>query len=492
MQAKKIIIVGAGFGGLSAGALLAQQGHDVTIVEKNEQVGGRASVWQKDGFVFDMGPSWYLMPEVFERFFNLCGKKASDYYTLKRLPTSYRIFFAPDDYIDITDNLDETKALFEKLEPGSSKKFDEYLAQAAYQYKVSIEEFLYKEYTSIFDFFSKRMLIEGSRLHVFENMEKYVSRYFTNEKLRRILQYHMVFLGGTPKNTPAIYSLLSHVDFNLGVWYPDGGIGKVAEGLAAVAREQGCAIMCDNEVLKINSSNGKVTSITTKQGDMTCDLVVVNADYQWAETKLLSDQDRTYSERYWNKRTIAPSGFVIYLGVNKKLKNLQHHSLYFGRDWMQHFDAIFKAPDWPTDPSYYICTPSKTDPTTAPEGKENIFILVPVASGLDDSSDTFREGYARKIIRHLESVIGETFESDIIVKRIFSHRDFSERYHAFKGTALGLSHTLMQTALFRPQHKSKKVEGLYYTGQYTHPGIGMPMTLISSEIVSNVIKEDTK
>lgn len=334
------------------------------------------------------------------------------------------------------------------------------------------------------------MLIEGSRLHVFENMEKYVSRYFTNEKLRRILQYHMVFLGGTPKNTPAIYSLLSHVDFNLGVWYPDGGIGKVAEGLGAVAREQGCTIMCDNEVLRINSSNGKVTSITTTQGDMTCDLVVVNADYQWAETKLLQDENRTYSERYWNKRTIAPSGFIIYLGVNKKLKNLQHHSLYFGQDWMQHFDAIFKAPNWPTDPSYYICTPSKTDPTTAPEGKENIFILVPVASGLDDSSDAFREGYARKIIRHLESVIGEPFENDIIVKRIFSHRDFSERYHAFKGTALGLSHTLMQTALFRPQHKSKKVEGLYYTGQYTHPGIGMPMTLISSEIVSNVIKTD--
>jgi phytoene desaturase len=332
------------------------------------------------------------------------------------------------------------------------------------------------------------MLMEGRKLHVFEKLEAYTKRYFKNDRLRKKLEYSMVFLGGAPKNTPALYSLMSHVDFNLGVWYPMGGMGVVTQALEKLARDLGVEFKFETEVTKIVSENGNVSEVQTNKGNFKADVVVFNGDYHYAETTLLAKADQTYKQSYWDKRTVAPSGFIMFLGLNKKIKNLEHHTLFFDNDWQEHFDGIFEHPEWPEKPSYYVCAPSKTDPSVAPEGKEAVFILVPVAAGLEDS-DELRESYAKKIITHLEELVGESIEDAVDVKRIYTQRDFYADYFAFKGTALGLSHTLLQTAIFRPHHRSKKVQNLFYTGQYTHPGIGMPMTLISSQIVAEQIKK---
>jgi phytoene desaturase len=486
MNKKKVIIIGAGFGGLSAAALLAKKGFQVQVYEKNEQAGGRASVFQDKGFVFDMGPSWYLMPDVFEHFFKLFDKQSRDFYSLTRLDPAYRIFYGANDYIDTYKDLEKNIALFESLEQGAGKKLIAYLQQAQYQYDVSIKDFLYRDYHSIIDFFNWRMMMEGRKLHVFEKLDQFTKRFFKQEKVRKILEYSMVFLGGAPKNTPAIYSLMAHVDFNLGVWYPDGGFGKVVEGLVRLAEDQGVQFHYNSAVEEIVVHNGVAVGVKISGEFIEADIVLANADYHFVETQLLKPEYQTYKAPYWAKRTIAPSGFILYLGVNKKIKGLTHHNLIFDHDWVRHFDNIFEQPAWPEHPSYYVCCPSKTDSTVAPVGKENLFILVPVAAGLNDS-DVLRESYTHKIIEHLESMVGETIADSLEVKKVFSQRDFISRYHAYKGTALGMSHTMRQTALFRPKHQSKKVSNLFYTGQYTHPGIGVPMCLISSEIVAEQI-----
>lgn len=488
VKQKTAIVVGAGFGGLSAAALLAKDGYTVTLLEKNDGPGGRARVFKEKGFTFDMGPSWYLMPDIFERFFVEFGKTASDFYVLKRLDPAYRIFFGKDENVDISSSLEKNMALFESMEQGAAEQFKKYLANSKYQYEVSVQDFLYKDYKSVFEFLSWRMLKEGRKLHVFDTLDRYTKRFFKNEKIRKILEYSMVFLGGSPKNTPAIYSLMSHIDFNLGVWYPEGGIGRVVEAFVTLGSSLGVEYKYGHEVTNFAVNDGNVTEVATNQGSFLADVVVMNGDYHFAETKLLAPEHQSYPESYWQKRTIAPSGFIIYLGLNKKIPKLAHHNLFFDHDWQRHFDSIFERPEWPEFPSYYVCCPSQTDPSVAPAGSENIFILVPLAAGLNDS-DEIRQQYSEKILLHLESLLGENIRSSIVVQRIYSQRDFANDYHAFKGTALGLSHTLMQTAFFRPSRRSKKVKNLFYTGQYTHPGIGMPMTLISSQIVREEIKK---
>ncbi len=489
---KKVVVIGAGFGGLSIAALLAQDGYDVTVVEKNDQSGGRGMMFSDGEFRFDMGPSWYLMPEVFERFFALFDKKPEDYYRLQRLDPSYRIFFGPQDWVDIVADLEKNLETFEQMETGAAQTLKKYLEKSKYQYEVSMQEFLYKDYTSILDFFNKRMLIEGSRLNVFENLDKYLKRNFKNERLRKILAYSMVFLGGAPNNTPAIYSLMSHIDFNLGVWYPLGGMNAVARGIERLGTELGVEFVYNQEVKKILvNSQGRATGILTKTGELAADLVIGNADYHHIETVLLDPEYQSYTEAYWKKRTIAPSAFILYVGLTKRLKGLIHHNLSFEYDWMKHFDDIFKNPVWSENPSYYICAPAKTEPGMAPPGGENLFILVPLAAGLRDT-DEVRERYTEKILRHLEVLLGESIIDAIAVKHIFSQRDFFTTFNAYKGTALGLSHTLFQTAFFRPRHRSKKVKNLYFTGQYTHPGIGVPICLISSQIVRDLITNQSR
>lgn len=492
MSAKTAIVVGSGFGGISAATLLARDGFEVTLLEKNEQPGGRASVWKEKGFTFDMGPSWYLMPDVFENYFSEFNKKPEDYMKLKRLDPSYRVFFSKDEVVDIPTNLEKTKEIFEGFEPGAAEKLDKYLESAKFQYDIAMRDFIYKEYKHLHNFLKPELIVKGTKLHLFDKLDSYAKRYFKSDKIRKILEYTIVFLGGTPYDSPALYSLLSHVDFDLGVWFPmGGGMGVLVNAMVKLAEEQGVTFKYNTPVEKIIVENKKAVGVKTAEGEHRADVVVINADYAYAEMNLLDEEHQSYKQKYWEKKKIAPSGLIMYLGIDKKIESLTHHNLYFQPHWEEHFADIFQHPSWPEDPSYYVSCVSKTDPSVAPKDHENMFILVPVAADLDDSEEN-REKYAERTLKHLEELIGENIRDHLVVKRIFTHRDFTERYNAYKGTALGLAHTLSQTAVFRPTHQSKKVKGLYYTGHYNHPGIGVPMVMISSQILSELIKKDYK
>jgi len=489
MTTKKIVVIGAGFGGLSAAALLAKDGHQVTVLEKHNMVGGRARVWQERGFSFDMGPSWYMMPEIYERYFSLFGKKPSDYYSLKRLSPSYRAYFGESDKVDMPSDVEETYKLFESIETGAGEKLREYLAQAEYQYEVSMKEFIYKDFNSIFDFFTKRMITEGRKLHVFEKLSSFTKRYFKNERLRKLLEYSMVFLGGAPDNTPALYSVINHADLNLGVWYPQGGFGAVASAFQKLAEEQGVKFEFEQTVTGFEYEKNQIRKVKTSSGDFEADLVVANADYHFVDQTLLEKQYRDYSPRWWNKRVVAPSAFIVYVGVNKKLSGLLHHTLFLDKDWTEHFNTIFNKPAWPDQPSFYLCTPSQTDDSVAPEGSENLFFLAPIASGLDDTPEV-HERLKNNLYDRLEKITGQKFKENIVVERVFSLKDFSGDYNAFRGTGLGLAHTLWQTAYFRPRMRSKKLSNLYYVGHHTQPGVGVPMVVISGQIVSEKIGKE--
>ncbi len=486
---KKVIIVGAGIGGLAAAALLGKQGFDVTILEKNEQCGGRARVHKENGFVFDIGPSWYLMPDVFEQFFSLFNKKPSDFFTLKRLDPNYRVFFEDKPSLDIPSDPESVASIFGSMEENGAQKFNKYMKTASYQYDIAMKEFIHKEYRSITDFFNFDIITKGLKLHIFESLDKFAQRFFKNKDLRKILEYTTVFLGGSPNNTPALYSIMSHVDFNLGVWYPMGGIGEIVKALETLCTENGVKILLNHEVWNIETTRGSAKVAITSKGAYEADIFLVNADYAHAETCLIDDEHRTYSQRYWNSRKMGPSAFLMYLGINKKVNSLLHHNLYLAPSWDEHFKSLFDKPAWPQDPSYYICCPSKTDSSVAPEGHENVFVLVPVAAGLPDTEE-IRAKYFEKILSHIEKTTGESIRDNIIYRKTFARNDFISYYNAFKGTALGLSHTLFQTAIFRPSFRSKKADNLYYCGSYTHPGIGMPMVLIAAQIACDIIRKE--
>ena len=488
------MVVGAGIGGMACAALLAKSGFKVTVVERNNQTGGRAGIWQKDGYTFDMGPSWYLMPEVFERFFAKFGRKTSDYYELRRLAPSYRVFFGQGEAHDVPPDRAGVAALFDCLEPGGGVKLGRYLDEAAYKYKVAVGEFLYREYRTLFDFLNWRMLTEGLKLNVLGKLDAAVRRRFSDRRARQILEYAMVFLGTSPNAAPAMYALMSHVDLTQGVFYPLGGLAAVAQGIRRLAEAQGVEFRLSTEATKIVTANGRAVCVEARGADggpvrLPCAGVVANADYAHVETELLAAADCSRPRRYWEKRVVAPSMFLLYLGVNKRLERLAHHNLYFQENWDVHFDTIFKKPAWPENPCFYVSCITKTDPPMAPPGCENVFVLVPVAPGLDDT-DAVREAYADQVIRHVEQVTGEEIAPVIGVRRIFSHRDFSGDYHAWQGTALGISHTLMQTAVFRPPLRSRKVSNLYYAGQYTHPGIGVPMVMIAADVTAGIVGND--
>ncbi len=484
---KNIVIIGGGFAGLSAAALLARQGHEVTLLEKNESLGGRARLWHSEGFTFDMGPSWYLMPEVFDDFFAHFSRRTSEYYQLEQLDPYYRVYFGKEDYCDITSDLEETKRSFDAFEHNGGEKLEAYLRSSAYKYRVALDEFLYRDYTNVFQFLNRKMLQEGLRLHVLRKMDSFVRTYFTDRRARQILEYTMVFLGTSPVKAPALYSIMSHVDLDLGVFYPRGGLGQVAGALGRLAEEEGVRIITGADVDEITTEGKRCTGAAVAGERYPADAVVFSGDYPYAETRLLSGRDVSFPTSYWQRRVLSPSMFILYLGYNRRLPGLQHHNLYFEYDWTRHFDTIFGSnPSWPEAPCFYLSAITKTDPEMAPAGGENIFILVPIAPGLDDT-DEQRETYAREVLDHVSRITGEDMHRGIAVQRIYSGRDFEEDYHAYRGTALSIAHTLFQTAVFRPPHRSKKVSNLFYTGHYTHPGVGVPMTLISSKIVAELM-----
>jgi phytoene desaturase len=482
-QGKRVVVIGGGFGGLGTACLLAREGYDVTLLEKNDQLGGRASVLRDGGFRWDMGPSWYLMPDVFEQFFEQLGEKVEDHLKLRRLLPSYRIFFEDGDVVDMTGDLAVDAATFERYEPGAAERLREYLRLSEYQYGIAMRDFVPKNYDSYRDFFTRQALLEGPKLHVLESMDKYVARFFTHPKLRKIVQYTLVFLGSSPYSTPALYNIMSHVDFNMGVWYPEGGIHELVRVLAGIAKRYGTEVRCNSPVERILVRNGRVAGVRTAEGEIEADVVVSNADMHHTETQLLEPRYRTYGERYWRKRTLAPSAFIIYLGLDTRVPHLEHHNLYFCEDWRENFARIFDRPAYPENPSLYICCPSKTDPTVAPPGHENLFVLVPIAPGLEDTPET-RERYAEHILNLVaEKLDVPQLREHVVRQHIFSINDFASRYNSYRGSALGLAHTMRQSAIWRPSNRSKKVRGLYHVGASTNPGIGMPMCLISAQLV---------
>lgn len=485
------IVVGAGFGGLATAALLARDGFDVTVLEKNGQPGGRARVWREKGYAFDMGPSWYLMPDVFEKFFAEFGKSPEDFYKLIRIDPSYRIFFADGTTTDVSASLEDNLELFDSFEEGGGEKLREYLEKAERHYNLAMDELIYREYSSILDILSGRLVLEGFRMPLFGNIEGFIGKTFSSEKAKRILEYSIGFIGGSPRNTPALYYIMNHVDFKLGVWYPDeGGIGRVVDAIHGLAVEHGARFEFDTPVRKLEVEGKKVKRVVTDEGVYEPDFVVVNADYPHSELELLDEPHRTYDERYWEGRVVAPSALVLYVGIDKKMEVLEHHNLYLAEDWDTDFETLFdpKKAAWPETPSYYVNVTSKTDSTVSPEGGETLFVLVPLAAGLEDTPE-LREKYYSKVMGHLEGLAGEPIIGRESVKRIYCVDDFRRDYNAYKGTALGLTHTLRQTALFRPSHHSRRVDNLHYTGHYTHPGIGMPMAIISSQILCKTLTE---
>lgn len=484
---KKVVIIGSGFAGLSAAAFMAKAGWDVQVLEKQSTAGGRARMWLIDGFSFDMGPSWYWMPDVFERFFNQFGKKVADYYSLKRLDPSYRIYWN-DDVTDIPADFNALKELFEKFEPGSSQKLDQFLAEAEYKYKVGVNKLVFKPGQSLTEFADWDLVKGLFRLDVFSSIQTHVHKYFKNPRLRQILEFPVLFLGALPENTPALYSLMNYADIKLGTWFPEGGMYRIVEGMYKLAMEQGAQFSFNSNVSSIELDKNAAKRVVTDNGKVyDADVVIGGADYHFIETSLLPETHRSYTAAYWDKRVMAPSCLLYYVGIKRKLKNLQHHTLFFDVSFDTHAKEIYESQSWPVSPLFYLCASSVTDPAQAPDGCENLFFLIPLAAGLEGDTEEVREKYFRMMLERVKEKTGEDIADDIIVKRSFSVTDFKSVYNSFKGNAYGLANTLMQTAILKPACRSSKIKNLFYTGQLTVPGPGVPPSLISGEVVAGEV-----
>jgi phytoene desaturase len=492
MSQKKVVVIGSGFAGLSAATHLAANNCEVILVEKNESPGGRARKFEHQGFVFDMGPSWYWMPDVFDRYFEHFGKKTSDYYNLVRLDPSYAVVYGQDDVLDIPADLEEFKAMFESLEPGAGKRLEEFLAQAKYKYEVGIHDLVTKPSRSIFEFTSPGLLMDMIRMDIFQSMSKHVRKYFSHEKIIRLMEFPVLFLGETAQNIPALYSLMNYADIALGTWYPMGGMHEIIKGMVSLAEEKGVKFRYNAEVEEIEIEQGIAKRVRLKSGEkIEADIVIAGADYHHVDRHLINPKYSNYTESYWDKRVMAPSSLLFYIGVDKRLDNLKHHNLFFDEPLGPHADAIYTNPRWPEKPLFYASVPSITDSTIAPAGMENLFLLIPLAPDLEDSEET-REKYYHLIMDRLEKISGQEIRSHVIYKRSYAHSDFKADYHAFKGNAYGLANTLLQTAILKPSLKNKKVKNLYYTGQLTVPGPGVPPSLISGHVVAKEVLKENK
>ena len=480
---KHIAIIGSGFAGLAAASVIAKAGHSVTVFEKNEQVGGRARVLKTNGYVFDMGPSWYWMPDVFERFFSLFNKNISDYYILKKLDPGFTMYFKGHEQMNVPASLDKIFELFNKEEPDGAEKLKRFLKEAEVKYNVAFKQFIYNPCNSILEFVNFETLKYLPRLDIFNSFESHVAKYFESQKIRQLMKFPILFLGGSPKNIPALYSLMNYAALKFGTWYPEGGFSKITDAMLNLAKELKVEFKLNESVIGINIEEKKVKTLLTTKAEYIFDAVIASSDYEHTE-KLLSVEFRNYDENYWDKKVMSPSCLIFYIGLTKKLPGLDHHNLFFDEDFDEHVEEIYSKPKWPNKPLYYVCCPSKTDITVAPEGHENIFILMPLASGLSDT-EALRQQYYNLLLERLESRLKIDIRSSIDYTKSYCINNFKEDYNSFKGNAYGLANTLKQTAFLKPTMRNKKIKNLFYCGQLTVPGPGVPPSLISGEIAAN-------
>ncbi|WP_372753315.1 phytoene desaturase family protein [Mariniflexile sp.] len=480
---KTINIIGSGFSSLAASCYLAKAGYDVTIFEKNESIGGRARQLKKNGFTFDIGPTWYWMPDVFERFFNDFNKKPSDYYTLDKLNPAYSVYFGKDDYITIEDTLEKIKIAFEKEEKGSSKKLNTFIEKAKSNYDIAIKDLVYNPGISPLELVTPATIKKLNQF--FSTIKKDVRKEFKNDRLVKILEFPVLFLGAKPSNTPSFYSFMNYADFGLGTFHPKKGMFQVILAIESLAKELGVTIKTNAPIESIIVKNGLTTGVVSNNVTYSSDVVLSGADYHHTET-LLEQQNRQYSKKYWENKIFAPSSLLFYVGFDKKLINVNHHTLFFDVDFDVHAEAIYDDPKWPEAPLFYASFPSKTDSSTAPEGNEAGIFLIPLAPGLEDTPE-LRETYFNKILDRFDNLTSQETKKHIIFKESFCINDFIKDYNSYKGNAYGMANTLLQTAFLRPKLKSKKVKGLFFTGQLTVPGPGVPPSLISGKLVSDLI-----
>ena len=479
----RIAIIGSGFSGLSAACFLAKEGFKVTVFEKNDTAGGRARSFAAEGFTFDMGPSWYWMPDVFERFFGQFQKTPGDYYSLKRLDPSYRIVYGEGNSLDVPAGLESLYSMFERLEPGSATVLRSFLAEGKVKYEIGMQRLVYKPGLSIAELLDLNVIKNSLSLHLFDSISSYIKKRFKSSRLIQLLEFPVLFLGASPEKTPALYSLMNYADMALGTWYPAGGMYSVIRGMVSLAKSLGVEFEFNNTVQQLVVNSSAITGCIVNGNFHAFQYVVASADYQHVDQQLLPAKFRAYSEAYWNKRILAPSCLIFFVGLNKKIKNLLHHTLFFDEDFKKHAEEIYEDPQWPSAPQFYVSCTSISDTTVAPQGCENIFILVPVAPGLHDQ-EVIREKYFALILERLEKITGENIRQHIVFKRSYAHNDFISDYNAFKGNAYGLANTLSQTANLKPSIVNKKVKNLFYTGHLTIPGPGVPPTLISGEVVA--------
>jgi phytoene desaturase len=482
---KKVHVIGSGISSLSTASFLAKAGYEVQIFEKNPTIGGRARQFETQGFVFDMGPSWYWMPDVFEKFYQQFGYTTSDFYALKRLDPSYRVYWPDQTYTNVPAQMPKLEEWFESLEPGSALQLQAFLKDAAYKYKVGMEDLVYKPSLSLTEFFDSRVLGGLFKMHLFSSFSSFIRNYFKHPKILSLLEFPVLFLGAMPNETPALYSLMNYADIQLGTWYPMKGMHEFIKAFARIAQEQGVKIETAANVERIVIENGKAVGTIVNGQLHHADIVISGADYAHTDQKLLKE-NANYSAAYWDKRTMAPSSLLFYVGVNKKLSNLEHHNLFFDESLEEHGKTIYKDPSWPAKPLFYMSVPSITDASVAPEGSENLFFLIPLAPDLKDDEAT-REHYFSILIERLKALTGNDIKDHIVYKRSFCVADFKSDYNAFKGNAYGLANTLLQTAILKPRMQHKKIKNLYYTGQLTVPGPGVPPSIVSGEVVAKHI-----
>ena len=485
---KKIAVIGSGFSGLSAAAYLAKAGNEVHVFEKHEQPGGRARQFSTaEGYVFDMGPSWYWMPDMMENFFADFGFKTSDFFKLISLNPQFEMIFS-DEKMNVPESIEELKTLFEKTEKGAGRQLEKFMQSAKFKYEVGMQDFVNKPCHNWLEFVSPKIAKSALKLDLLSNFRSYVAKYFKNEKLRTLMEFPVIFLGASPKNIPALYSMMNYGGYALGTHYPMGGFYQLVLAMKLVAEKQGAIFHFNKYVEKIHTKNKKATSLQINGEIIDFDYVVASSDYHHTET-MLDENVRNYTEDYWQKKTFAPSSLIFYLGINEEIPNLKHHTLFFENNLDEHIDCIYGERKWPEKPLFYVCCPSKTDENVAPEGKENLFLLMPLAIGINDE-ENIREKYLGEILARIEKHTGiSDLASKIEYKKSYCVSDFISDYNAYGGNAYGLANTLSQTAVLKPKIRNKKLKNLFYTGQLTVPGPGVPPSIISGKIVANEINK---